>query len=304
MHFISLAERQLSGDFRNSFWNRAGLRIFRTRPSPSSRSCRLRLLTAGLAYGVQRVPARQVFYFFSLTTMRSVAFTSTARIAVLPRAPQTSSPVPWLTSLYSKSSRGDYGDARYPGNCSGELIKDLLRYFQPTLVFDPMSGSGTCRDVCDELSINCCCDDLRFGFDACDPATMPNALQFDFIWAHPPYWRQKVYSADPRDLSHSPTLESFLERYGQFIRNCAGLLAPRGRFAILMGNYSDREAGFVDLVYETKRLARESGLRQNTTDIIRFSHGASSGKKIYKSSFIPGLHDVCMVFEKERFPCS
>ncbi len=34
------------------------------------------------------------------------------------------------------------------------------------------------------------------------------------------------------------------------------------------------------------------------TDIIRFSHGASSSRKIYRSSFIPGLHDVCMVFEK------
>ena len=28
------------------------------------------------------------------------------------------------------------------------------------------------------------------------------------------------------------------------------------------------------------------------------SHGASSGKKIYRSSFIPSLHDVCMVFQK------
>jgi hypothetical protein len=32
--------------------------------------------------------------------------------------------------------------------------------------------------------------------------------------------------------------------------------------------------------------------------IIRFSHGASSSNKVYRSSFIPGLHDVCMVFER------
>ena len=31
------------------------------------------------------------------------------------------------------------------------------------------------------------------------------------------------------------------------------------------------------------------------TDIIRFSHGASSSNKVYRSSFIPGLHDVCMI---------
>ena len=40
-----------------------------------------------------------------------------------------------------------------------------------------------------------------------------------------------------------------------------------------------------------------AGLRQHCTDIIRLSHGASSGRKVYRSSFIPGLHDVCMIFE-------
>ncbi len=119
------------------------------------------------------------------------------QIAVLPMAPKNASPVPGLTSLYHKSYRGDYGDSRYPGNCSGELIKDLLKYFQPSLVFDPMTGSGTCKDVCDELGIACASEDIRFGFDACDPATFPDAIQFDFIWIHPPYWRQKRYTNDP-----------------------------------------------------------------------------------------------------------
>ena len=65
-----------------------------------------------------------------------------------------------------------------------------------------------------------------------------------------------------------------------------------------MGDYSDREAGFVPLAYHTKRLAFASGLNQTCTDIIRFSHGASSSRKVYRSSFIPGLHDVCAVFTK------
>jgi hypothetical protein len=67
-----------------------------------------------------------------------------------------------------------------------------------------------------------------------------------------------------------------------------------------MGDYSDRAAGFVPLTHQTKALAFELGLRQCATDIIRFSHGASSGRKVYRSSFIPGLHDVCMIFEKGR----
>lgn len=228
--------------------------------------------------------------------MRSIGFTSPA-IAVLPRAPLNRSPVPWLTSLYHKAYRGPYGDPRYPGNCSGELIKDLLRYFGPKTLFDPMTGSGTCRDVCDELDILCTSKDIRTGFDACDPKQFEGIGTFDFVWIHPPYWRQKVYSNDKRDMSTAPTLSYFLFRYDQLIRNCVSVLKPGGKLAILMGDYSDNGA-FIPLTYWTKRLAFVAGLRPCCTDIIRFSHGASSSHKVYTSSFIPGLHDTCMIFEK------
>jgi hypothetical protein len=218
--------------------------------------------------------------------------------ARLPRAPKNASPVPHLTSLYHFHRTGEYGDRSYPGNCGGNLIKDVLRFFQVASVFDPMTGSGTCRDVCKELGIYCWSSDIREGADACDASQFPRGC-FQFSWIHPPYWRQKLYSDDPRDLSRTPTLEAFLERYRLLIANCAGALVPGGKLAILIGDYNDREAGFVPLTYWTKRLAFETGLRQCCTDIIRFSHGASSSTKVYRSSFIPGLHDVCMVFEKQ-----
>ena len=220
--------------------------------------------------------------------------------ARLPIAPRNASPVPHLTSLYHFHRAGEYGDRKWPGNCGGNLIKDLLYYFKPGLVFDPMTGSGTARDVCQEMGIPCFSFDIHQGFDACDSHEFPKAETFDFIWAHPPYWRQKLYADDPRDLSRSPTLEHFLRRYGQFIRNCANALKPNGKLAILMGDYSDREEGFVPLTFHTKRLSFAAGLEQSCTDIIRFSHGASSSKKVYKSTFIPGLHDTCMIFERAR----
>jgi SAM-dependent methyltransferase len=219
--------------------------------------------------------------------------------ARLPLAPRNASPVPHLTSLYHFDRAGEYGDRSYPGNCGGNLIKDLLRYFKPGLLCDPMAGSGTCRDVCNELGIPCMSWDIHQGFDACDPQGFSPNETFAFIWAHPPYWRMKLYADDPRDLSRAPTLEDFLRRYGQFIRNCARALKPGGKLAILVGDYTDREAGFVPLVFHTKRLAFACGLTQPCTDIIRFSFGASSSKKVYRSSFIPGLHDVCMIFEKQ-----
>jgi hypothetical protein len=219
--------------------------------------------------------------------------------AKLPRAPINASPVPHLTSLYHNAEAGDYGNRAYPGNCGGNLIKDLLLYFLPTLVLDPMSGGGTCPDVCEELGIPCMAWDIHRGIDACDPAGFSDAAAFDFIWAHPPYWRQKLYADNPCDLSRSPTLDDFLRRYGQFIRNCARSLNRRGKLAILMGDYCDREAGFVPLTYLTKKAAFACGLKQHCTDIVRFSHGASSSRKVYRSSFIPGLHDLCMIFEKQ-----
>jgi hypothetical protein len=225
-----------------------------------------------------------------------------ARYARLPRIPRNASPVPHLTSLYHFEDPGLYGDRSYPGNCGGRLIRDLLTFYAPQgLILDPMAGSGTCAAVCQELGLPCVAWDIHQGHDACDPAGFGPDGTFAFIWAHPPYWRKKLYAADERDLSRAPTLDHFLVRYGQFLRNCARALQPGGVLALLMGDYRDREAGFVPLTYHTKQLAFAAGLRQAATDIIRFGHGTSSGRKVYpRSSFIPGLHDVCLLFEKAR----
>jgi hypothetical protein len=225
-------------------------------------------------------------------------------LARLPLAPVNASPVPGLTSLYHDSEAGDYGDRGYPGNCGGNLIRDLLRYYQPQKVFDPMSGSGTCRDVCHELGIDCWSGDIHKGFDLCDPGHFYGdgrsfePYGFDFVWIHPPYWRQKLYATDSRDLSRAATLDAFLERYALAIVHCSRMLRQGGKLAVLMGDYCDRDEGFLPLTFHTKRLAFACGFRQCATDIIRFSHGASSSRKVYRSAFIPGLHDVCMIFEK------
>ena len=36
------------------------------------------------------------------------------------------------------------------------------------------------------------------------------------------------------------------------------------------------------------------------TEIIRFQHNNSSSGKVYTSSFIPGLHETCTVFQRQR----
>jgi len=216
----------------------------------------------------------------------------------LPTPPRNGSPVPHLTSIHASTRRGEYGSHKYPGNCGGYLIRDLLQYFLPKRVLDPMTGSGTCRDVCRELGIEHFSGDIRFGFDCANSEHMKIVGKYDFVWIHPPYWRMKVYSDDPRDLSTAPTCIDFLARYWKVIWNCKEALTPGGHLAVLMGDYTDREAGYVPLTYYTKRLCFDAGLRQKCTEIIRLQHGNTSSKKSYRSSFIPGLHDTCLVVQK------
>src|SRR5262249_28091249 len=55
---------------------------------------------------------------------------------------------------------------------------------------------------------------------------------------------------------------------------------------------------FMPLTYLTMTAALEEGLWPSCTDIVRLQHGNRSSAKAYKSSFIPGLHDVCLVLER------
>ena len=220
------------------------------------------------------------------------------RLVCLPRSPKTASPVPWLTSIHSTVRRGPYGNATYRGNCSGYLIKDLLRFFHSSSVLDPMTGAARCRDVCAELDIPCYSGDIKAGFDAGDASCFQDIGRFDFVWLHPPYWKMIRYSDDPRCLSNAETIDDFTEMLRNVLRNCMSVLTPGGKIAILMGNYSDH-GRFQPVTHFTMQAALDVGLWPACTDIVRFQHGNTSSRKTYNSSFIPGLHDVFMVFQPD-----
>ena len=217
----------------------------------------------------------------------------------LPARPRTGSPVPWLTSIHATNGRGRYGNANYRGNCSGLLIRDLLCYYTPTRVLDPMCGGGTCPDVCAELGIECRGLDIKRGFDAANPSHYCNLGTFDFIWLHPPYWKMICYNEDPRCLSNACTLEELLRRLQRVIHNCLGVLSERGHMAILMGDGKDK-GEYLGLPFHTLWAAHAEGLWLAAPEIIRFSHGASSSTKQYHHAFIPRLHDVCLVLKRRR----
>jgi hypothetical protein len=216
---------------------------------------------------------------------------------LLPEAPKTTSPVPWLTSIHATPGRGNYGDAGYRGNCSGLLIKDLLRFYQPRRVLDPMTGGGTCRDVCQELGIDCASFDLRSGRDATTAGIFADQGLFDFIWLHPPYWRMVRWTDDPRCLANAPTRDEFLRRLRAIVRNCVSVMRPSATMAILMGDLRDG-GKYHALPFRTLGVATAEGLELAAPEIIRFSHGTTSSRtKQYGFSFIPRLHDICLVLK-------
>lgn len=216
----------------------------------------------------------------------------------LPVMPKTTSEVPRLTSIHAVNGRGPYGKAGFRGNCSGLFIEDLFRYYRPKTVLDPMTGSGTCRDVCTALGIQCQSADLAQGFDATDPTHYENLPKVDCVWLHPPYWKMIRFSQDRRCLSEAASYAEFLNRWSRVLNNCLQRLNPGGHIMALIGDGKEHGV-YLGMPFRTLQIAESLGLWLAAPEIIRFGHGATSSKKQYSSKFIPRLHDVCFVLKRK-----
>jgi hypothetical protein len=159
-----------------------------------------------------------------------------------------------------------------------------------------MEGGGTCRDVCKELGIKYEGRDLRAGFDATRAESFEGLGKFDFVWVHPPYWQMIRYNASSRCLSNAPTLGAFVTALRAVFRNCRRVLSERGKLAVLIGD-GKHEGRYMGLPFRTLNAAEAEGYQLAAPEIIRFGHGATSSSKVYTTSFIPRLHDVCLVLE-------
>jgi hypothetical protein len=217
--------------------------------------------------------------------------------------PESTSPVPTLCSVHAEEGRGDFGNARFRGNCSGLLIRDLLQYFRPRNLLDPMQGSGTAGDVAKSLGVAYQGFDLTTGFDATNPRSFDGLGGFDMVWLHPPYFDLIKYNDDSRCLSRCATLENFCKQMQAVLRNCADVLTERGHVAVLIGDIT-RRGHYFGLPFHTWAAAHAIGLELACPEIVRLSHGATSNYKRYNFSFIPRVHDICFVFRKssEQLP--
>ena len=195
-----------------------------------------------------------------------------------------------LTSVVSYPGRGPWGDARYPGNCSGYLLIDLCATYQPNRVLDPMEGGGTSREVCTDMAIDYTGYDLKDGTDSLHD---PIGEGYDLIFWHPPYRDMKLYSDDPRDMSRAGSQPMFQALLRAGYQRFFTALAPGGRLALLIGDLR-RDGRYEPLTADAARLDRThiAGI------IVKIQHNVSSNATRYSGAFVPILHETLTIFRR------
>lgn len=211
-----------------------------------------------------------------------------------------------LTTVVSHRKRSlQFGDNKYPGNCSGELIRDLIRYFDAKFVLDPSEGSGTTRDVCKHIDVRYIGYDLRKGDDLFDEPwlkykTVTDEKRPDFIFWHPPYANIVRYSKDvwnkgvpdPRDLSEL-SWDDFIVKQREAAEILYRTLAIGGVLCILQGTV--RKNGkflrpWIDLLNWRETCEPE---------IIKVQHNTDSMKNSYMGhKFVPIAHEVLLCWRR------
>lgn len=205
-----------------------------------------------------------------------------------------------LTTLVSYEDRNNkYGNNKYRGNCSGQLIKDLLEFYNPKRVFDPSVGGGTTKDVCQTLGVDNLCLDLNPKWGGFDLLTDEIPQSSDFIFWHPPYHDIIKYSgnmwgeADERDLSRCKTYEDFIDKINKCQAKLLTSLRQGGRLAILVGDVKRK-----GVLYSMQKDMAWFG--QPEQIIIKAQHNCWSDNVSYSGNFIPIVHEYLMIFKRDN----
>lgn len=205
---------------------------------------------------------------------------------------------PGLTTLVSYPERGKYGDNKWRGNCSGELIKDLLLWYKPKRVLDPMVGGGTTIGVCKELGIEYQALDLNPIYGGWNALKDEVPDSSDFVFWHPPYHDIIRYSgeiwgdAHPDDLSRCGSYHDFIAKLNEVQAKLMASVRKGGRMAILVGDIKRK-----GVLYSIQKDMAWLGTPEQV--IIKTQHNCISDKKEYPRTFIPIVHEYLMIFRRD-----
>lgn len=207
-----------------------------------------------------------------------------------------------MNSVLSYPIRGPYGKSNYRGNCSGYLIRDILKYYRPRNFLECFAGSGTGLDVARELgytnSIHLDLNDQFGNFNLLKDKIPQGA---DLVFSHPPYWDIIQYSGKNNiwgneqhmdDLSHVHNYEEFIHKLDLINNKIFESISPNGRHVILIGDV--RKKG----VYYSI-LKDMTWFGELEAHLIKIQHNTKSRNKRYvNNNFIPIVHEHLLVFKK------
>jgi len=218
-----------------------------------------------------------------------------------------------MSSVLNYSDRGPYGDARYRGNCSGRLVRDLLLHYRPELFCDVTLGGGTSADVVRELAPTGLPRlfvglDLRLGFNLLRDRLadrLPGGA--DLIFFHPPYHTMIPYSGPggvwgqgrahhPDDLSRCADYEEFLYKLRLACLNIHEALGRGGRYAVLVGDLR-RGGCFYHLAADLRQVA--PGLLEAVQ--VKLQHNCHSRARRYpnEADLIRIDHEYLLHFRRD-----
>lgn len=212
-----------------------------------------------------------------------------------------------MQSVISYPDRGPWGDAKWRGNCSGHVYRDLFQQLQPGTFVDPMVGSGTSIEVAREMGIQAWGLDLHQGFNAVgDSILLAVGQQVDLCLSHPPYGSMIQYSGsvwgtepNPADLSRCSSNEEFHEKMQLVLLNQRDATKPQGFYGTIIGDYR-KNGSYVS--YQAEMIARMPSAELAAV-IIKQQHNCMSDSRSYAKMNLPKIvHEYVLLWQKKSAP--
>lgn len=202
-----------------------------------------------------------------------------------------------MDSIVDYKERGNFGNNKYRGNCSGKLILDLNKVFKFNSISDYMRGSNTVGDAAKFLKIKSNTYDLNMGYDLIDEEI--KELN-EFIFFHPPYWDIIKYSGfqygnEPlkNDLSNIKDYKEFIRVLNYCIEKQYSSLKVGGRMAILMADIK-KHYKLYSMLLDMKKIGTiEQIVIKKQNNIM------SENKKYFNENFIRITHEYVLILRKD-----
>lgn len=221
-----------------------------------------------------------------------------------------------LTSFMAFPDRGEGGSNSWGGNCSPEVVRQLVQYCQDWAKFykypiknfklvDPMGGGGTSHEVGKQMGINVSTYDLnpnyKFGKAGWNALKDDIEDSADLIFFHPPYHDMLIYSgriwgkdskAHPDDLSRCANYKDFIDKLNFITKKLYMSLRKNGRLAVLVGDYR-KNGKFYSIQNDMMKIGDMESF------IVKAQYNCNSDNRTYAKPFVPIVTEYLLVFQKK-----